>query len=146
MHIDIKILFSGIAIIVSIIAITISFLSARKSRIIGLRPVLVFYFQSGRGWYIKNIGNGPALNIILALLDADNRWISPEGIPSLAVNGEFVFGSFNTEIKINGWGCLYTDIAERSYSSIQKGNKTQIATGSLFPAWNSDEIRMKEEH
>jgi len=144
LNIDIKILFSGVAIVVSILAITVSYLASLKSRIIGLQPVLVFCFNSGRGWSVKNIGNGPALNIVLALLDADDQWVSPEGIPSLAVNGEFVFGSFNTQIKIIGWGCLYTDISERSYSSIQKGNKTQIVTGSLFPAWNCDEIRMKE--
>ncbi len=140
-----KILFSGTAIVVSIIAITVSYLSARKSRTIGLRPVLVFCFNSGSGWSVKNIGNGPAINIVFGLLDADDRWISPEGIPPLAVNGEFVFGGFNTQIKILGWGCLYTDISERPYSSIQKGNKTQIATGSLFPDWNCDEMRMKEE-
>ncbi len=144
MHIDIKILFSGAAIVVSIIAITVSYLSVRKSRIIGLQPVLVFCFNRGGGWSVKNIGNGPALNIVFALLNADDQWVSPEGIPSLAVNGEFVFGSFNTQIKIIGWGCLYTDISERSYSSLQKGNKTQIIKGSLFPAWNYDEIRMKE--
>jgi hypothetical protein len=145
LHIDIKILFSVVAIVVSIIAITVSYLASRKSLIIGLRPVLVFCFNSGSGWSIKNIGNGPALNIVLALLDADERWISPEGIPSLGVNGEFVFGGFHTQIEIVGWGCLYTDISERSYSSIQKGNKTQIVKGSIFPAWNCDEIRMKKE-
>ncbi|GAX59957.1 4-hydroxybenzoate polyprenyltransferase and related prenyltransferase [Candidatus Scalindua japonica] len=145
MHIDIKFLFSGTAIAVSIIAITVSYLSARKSRVIGLRPVLVFCFNTGSGWSVKNIGNGPALNTVLALLDADDRWISPEGIPSLGVNGEFVFGGFNTQIGIVGWGCLYTDISERPYSTIHKGNKTQIVKGSIFPAWNSDEISMKEK-
>ncbi len=144
MHIDTKILFSGVAIVVSIVAITVSYFSARKSRIIGLQPVLVFCFNSGFGWSVKNIGNGPALNIIFALLNTDDQWVSPEGIPSLAVNGEFVFGSFKTQIKIIGWGCLYSDISERSYSSIQKGNKAKIVTGSLFPAWDCDEIRMKE--
>ncbi len=87
MNIDIKFLFSGTAIVVSIVAITVSYLSARKSRVIGLRPVLVFCFNSGSGWSVKNIGNGPALNIVLALSDADDRWISPEGVPSLGVNG-----------------------------------------------------------
>ncbi len=140
-----NILFSGTAIVVSIIAITVSYLSSRKSRVIGIRPVLVFCFNSGCGWSVKNIGNGPALNIVFALLDADDRWISPEGIPSLAANGEFVFGGLNSQIKIIGWGCLYTDISERSYSTIHKNNKTQIIKGSIFPAWNSDEIRMKTE-
>lgn len=143
MQIDLKILFSGIAVVVSVIAITVSYFSARKARITGIRPVLVFCFNSGCGWSVKNIGNGPALNIILALLDADERWISPEGIPSLAVGGEFVFSGFGTQIKFIGWGCFYTDISARSYSTIQKGNETKIIAGSLFPTWNRNEIRMK---
>ncbi|GJQ57918.1 MAG: hypothetical protein D8M57_04110 [Candidatus Scalindua sp. AMX11] len=145
MHIDIKLLFSGISVAVSMTAITVSYLSARKAGITGIRPVLVFCFNSGSGWSLKNIGNGPALNIVLALLDADNRWVSPEGIPSLAVNGEFVIGGFNTQIEFIGWGCFYTDISASPYSSTQKGSETQIVASPHVPAWNSAEIEMRKE-
>lgn len=61
--------------------------SDRRSRI----PVLVFVYDADGYWLLRNIGNGPALNITLATKAShdDRKWQNPTRIPPLGRDGEF---------------------------------------------------------
>jgi hypothetical protein len=52
--------------VVSVIAITISWTISRLSARASVRPVLVFEYPPDEGWKAKNIGSGPALNVLIA--------------------------------------------------------------------------------
>ena len=59
--------------VISLIALTLSMNAAIYSICfsnIGLKtnvlPTLVFVFDSGKGWTINNVGNGSALNVVVA--------------------------------------------------------------------------------
>lgn len=59
----------------------------RRSRI----PVLVFIYDSHGYWFLRNIGNGPALNVVLAVKarHSDQDWQDPTRIPPVGRGEEF---------------------------------------------------------
>ena len=59
----------------------------RRSRI----PVLVFVYDSSGYWILRNVGNGPALNITLATkaMHDDRDWQNPTTIPPIGRGSEF---------------------------------------------------------
>lgn len=61
--------------------------SDRRSRI----PVLVFIYDEKRYWLLRNVGNGPALNIVVAIKEkhGDESWQKRTRIPPIGRDGEF---------------------------------------------------------
>jgi hypothetical protein len=80
-----------VALILSVVTFGLAqrFTSAadRRSRI----PVLVFVYESNGYWILRNVGNGPALNITLAIKAKhdDRDWQNPTRIPPIGRNDEF---------------------------------------------------------
>jgi hypothetical protein len=61
----------------------------RRSRI----PVLVFIYDDARGgWALRNVGNGPALNVLVAQKhvkgDRCGQWYRPVRVPPIARDQE----------------------------------------------------------
>ena len=61
-----ELLISFIAIFVAFLSVIISFYFSRLSSKTSVFPVLVFVYTKEWGWKICNLGNGPALNVIVA--------------------------------------------------------------------------------
>lgn len=59
----------------------------RRSRI----PVLVFVYDPSGRWLLRNVGNGPALNITVAMKvnHEDHDWKNPTRIPPISRDREF---------------------------------------------------------
>ncbi len=78
------------ALILSLVTfgLTQRFASAadRRARI----PVLVFVYDPTGHWLLRNVGNGPALNITLAIKAShdDREWQKPTRIPPIAKDAE----------------------------------------------------------
>lgn len=52
-------------------------------------PVLAFVWDTGESaWYVRNVGNGPALNITIGQRDM-NGWFNPVRVPAISRDGEF---------------------------------------------------------
>jgi hypothetical protein len=51
-------------------------------------PVLVFIYEPERGWLIRNVGNGPALNVVVARHSADRGWFDAVRVPPLRRDAE----------------------------------------------------------
>jgi hypothetical protein len=84
------------ALILSAITFVIAQVAALASRRRARMPVLVFVYDdsgvdSGR-WLLRNVGNGPALNIDMAikLSHEGGSWEQPTRIPPIGRGGEFV--------------------------------------------------------
>jgi hypothetical protein len=60
--------------------------SDRRSRI----PVLVFVYETDH-WLLRNVGNGPALNIVVAIKNGheDSQWQKPTRIPPIGRDDGF---------------------------------------------------------
>lgn len=82
---------AAVAVILSVVTFGLAqrFASAadRRSRI----PVLVFVYDSNEHWLLRNVGNGPALNITFATKARhdDREWQNPTRIPPIAKDAEF---------------------------------------------------------
>ena len=78
------------AVLTAVVSAVVSYLLSRgadrRSRI----PVLVFTYDPERGWLLRNVGNGPALNILVARHTTDRGWFDPVRVPPIARDAELV--------------------------------------------------------
>src|ERR1700733_5358698 len=89
---------SATALIVSVFTFALNYRHNLRAAVLSRKPVLVFTYDGRRGWILKNVGSGPALNVIVAQCK-NNQWFNPVRIPPLAKDAEFVpiwLGHVNT--------------------------------------------------
>jgi hypothetical protein len=131
---------SVLPLILSGLALVVSFLSFQLTAVRSVKPVLTIAYQSDAGWSLTNVGNGPALNVIVAQRRTEGEWFDPVPVPPLALGGKIRLGWLDhTSIK---WlGAAYNDIDGRQYSSTTTEDLTTVQTGSPFPQWRDPDIR-----
>jgi hypothetical protein len=132
-------LVSMTALVVSVISFSMSYLQTRTSATTGMKPVLVFVYDRNGQWLLENLGNGPALNIVVAEKPNDNsQWINPVRIPPLAREGRF---PLRVNINARWLGATYTDIEGHEYSATCVEDDSRITPGRILPHWKADEIQ-----
>lgn len=131
---------AGVAICVSIISFLITIWTWHRSRVISLRPILVFEYDGTKGWIIRNLGNGPALDITVAMKPQNGKWVSPVRIPPLSRGGQFLMEWLN-HTNIHALGAIYRDIEERFYTSTCANDLSKVAIGRHLPVWPEEEIK-----
>lgn len=135
----IKNLLSGIAIGISATALIISLFTTRRTAIAGRRPVLVFDYDSEIGWRVRNIGSGPALNVVIAQKKDVKGWFNPVRIPPLSKDAEFSL-RWCLHVNDTGLGAVYTDICDLSYTSTCGDDLSATRPGCIFPKWKERDI------
>ncbi len=105
---DLGMWISVAALLISDSSLAISFWHSRKSAITGRKPVLTFVYDDETGWNLRNIGNEPALNVIVAQKDVGGQWFNPVRVPPLTKDRAFVCCWLGNVITI-GLGVTYTD-------------------------------------
>jgi len=63
-----------IALVLSLIAIIVSLYTYAQNKKKDVMPVLVFSRRSATNWQVENVGNGPALNVVLGDGKEDGTW------------------------------------------------------------------------
>jgi len=118
----------------------VSFLSFQLTAVRNVKPALTIIYQNDTGWSLTNIGNGPALNVIVAQRETEGEWSNPVRVRPLALGAMIRLGWLDhTNIK---WlGAAYTDIDGRRYSSTTTEDLTTVQTGNAFPHWREQDIR-----
>lgn len=125
-------------IVFSLAALVISLLSlafAVRSRAIALKttvvPTLVFACP-GENWVVENIGNGPALNVVLYVGDIRN-WKEAKQCYPLPARSRLWF----PEVKTPRYrlGASYEDIHGVQYTSICTSYHTAIYEGQRPAEW-----------
>ena len=71
----------------SAIALVLSFLGFQLTAVRSVKPVLAITYRGQAGWFIKNIGNGPAFNVLVAK-KGQADWFEPVRTPPLGVGEE----------------------------------------------------------
>ena len=138
---NIEVIISGLAFIVSIFSLWHS----QRASIASIRPVLVFIYDEKIGWSIKNIGNGPALNIIIAQKHIKGDWFNPVRIPPLSTNSEFIL-SWLGHVNDTGLGAEYNDFENREYSAICGNDLSKVYNKQMLPKWSEKEIGRHWHH
>jgi hypothetical protein len=133
------------AFIISILALLISWYTSQRSAVSGRRPVLVFVYDTEKGWRVRNIGNGPALDIVIAKKRIGGAWFDPVRIPPLPADGEFAL-TWCRFVNDVGLGATYFDIAAMPYSSKCGNDLSVTEPGRMLPAWKEENIRRHWNH
>lgn len=118
----------------------------RRSRI----PVLVFVYNGSRGWLLRNVGNGPALNVEVAQKivfgEQAGSWIKPVRVPPVGRDEEVVL-SWLEDDNLHGLGAVYEDFLSadegtpgRTYTVTCGNDRNTVVPGRHLPAWSGSEI------
>lgn len=133
------------SLIMSITSALISFCSLISSILIfrmnvraSARPVLVFEYKPGDGWHLKNIGQGPALNILVALHQPE-EWFHPVRIPPISKDGSIAL-TWCLHDNVHGLGALYEDVNAERYTSTCGNDLSTTRRGFAFGPWRESEI------
>lgn len=105
-----------------------------------IMPMLVFVYDSDKGWLIKNIGNSPSFNVIVASRTFTGEWYFPVRIPPVSVNQEYVLhwvGHANVDVL----GAIYADTQQSIYSTVCSYDNSQIYSGNVMANWTETEIK-----
>lgn len=109
-------------------------------------PVLVFQYDGRRGWLLRNVGNGPALNVVVAckLVEGPERgkWFRAVRVPPLSRDGEMLLAWLKHEGK-HGLGATYEDFlgrgqGGRAYTTTCGNDLSDVVEGSLFKFAEND--------
>ena len=134
-------------LVISLIALTLSVIATIASIYfsnIGMKtnvlPTLIFVYESEKGWTINNVGNGPALNVVVAHQDhGDESWKDPTRLYPISEGGivgiEWIGQNPNKLIS------TYTDVHNRSYTSLTDEDLTTIKDKKLQHIWNETDIK-----
>jgi len=127
------------AIVVSVISFGLSFyLSLRSSRA-SIRPVITIVYEDKSGWCVRNVGNGPALNVVVAQKPSDSDWFRPVRVPPVSAGGNFHL-SWMAHDYIHGLGVGYEDFQGHVFTSVCVNDLTNVHKGRVFPQWSDSEI------
>jgi hypothetical protein len=128
---------AAVPVVVSALALVVSFFGYRLTAVRGVKPVLVIVYRES-GWQVKNIGNGPALDVIVAERPEGGTWAHPMRVPPLAKDAELDLVLDDPNVK---WiGARYSDIDGRVYSSECSEDLTRVVEGDRFPHWPDQQI------
>jgi len=134
-----EILISLIALILSIIATIASIYFPSLGLKTEIMPTLVFIYSPSDGWILRNVGNGPALNIVIAYqMHFENDWQNPTRLYPIAQGEELKIKWVRHDL--DKLGVIYSDAYNRVYTSICDDDLTTIVEGRALPTWKDSEI------
>lgn len=121
------------------VSIILTIWNHRLSALRSMRPVLVIVYRED-GWYIQNVGYGPALDVIFARKRRDGKWFDPVRLPPLTKDGE-VHLDWTDHDNENSFGASYCDVEGRRYTSTCGNDLNRIRSGRELPEWREEQIR-----
>lgn len=135
-------IFAGTGVLLSIISLAISIRLTQLSNRTNIKPVIVFEFVQSKHWIVRNVGHGPAINVIVVQSHGEGKWIDPTSLPPLAEHDTFVV-DWLTEINVRQIGARYTDSLGNWYSTTCQDDLSQIyegvhihfSEGETIPYW-----------
>lgn len=126
----------GVVIFATVSLVYFAQLAAKTS----VAPQLVFIWSESTGWVIRNDGNGPASNVVVAhRLHSENEWSEPTSLYDIP-KGEKVWICWvghNPDKLI----AVYSDMNHRSYTSFTDEDRTTISDGDSVRTWKGSEVR-----
>jgi hypothetical protein len=136
---------SSTALLVSVVTFALNYRHTRRSTVLARKPVLVFEYDGDQGWVLRNVGAGPALNVIVAQKRVGGEWFNPVRVPPLSKDGKFVLGWLN-HVNTTGLGASYADTEQLPYTSTCGNDLSQVFSGTLFGPWPEGKIGRHWNH
>jgi hypothetical protein len=86
------------------------------------KPILVFSYETGAGWFLSNVGKGPALNITVALSGQSRTWKHFVRLTALPEGSKFQL-IWLGKLEVERLGAVYEDSERTYYTTISKDDK-----------------------
>ena len=129
-----------VSVVLASVSFVVNYTIAHRAAIRARKPVLVFVDDPEREcWVLHNVGNGPALNVLVAQREG-GQWFNPVLAPPLANDGAFpltLLGRVNT----SGLGVTYSDFEDRRYTSTLGAERSRTYERNRLPDWRDNEVR-----
>lgn len=121
---------SILSLIISVVAVFISYYLFRKAQIANIMPVLVFTRRSETIWQIENVGRGPALSIAVGDKEDNGNWRWSVRCYPIAAGGsiEVPWPSPGDELITS-----YKDVKGKAYSTLCSMNDNEFYEENKFP-------------
>jgi hypothetical protein len=126
-----------LALLFSAIAVTVSVYSFKRTHKTSIKPVLAFSNDIERqpektSWYVQNVGNGPALNVIVGSGTKDGDWDPTKCVllPALSVNARVQLDWLWAPMALIA---IYSDSFGATYTTICVGNRNRVVESNLHP-------------
>ena len=141
---------SIVAILLSGVTFGLSYRASKAAERRARIPVLVFVYDSTRGWLLRNVGNGPALNIEVAQKvvrgEQAGHWVNPVRVPPVGRDKEIPLSWLGHD-NLHGLGAVYEDflsadegVGGRVYSVTCGNDRNTIKPGRHLPEWTEADI------
>jgi hypothetical protein len=129
-----------VSVAIAAVSFVVNYSMGQRAAVRARKPVLVFVDDPERRcWVLRNVGNGPALNVLVAQRQS-GRWFNPVLAPPLSAESEFPLAWLG-RINTTGLGATYSDFEDRRYTSTLGGERSRTYSGSRLPDWTDDETR-----
>jgi hypothetical protein len=120
---------STLALTISVISFALSYLQSQRGAVTSVMPVLVFVYEQSGQWVLQNLGNGPALNVVVAEKASDNSaWSNPIRIPPLPREGRF---PLRVDVNARWLAASYNDIQGHDYSATSVNDDSRVRAGRV---------------
>jgi hypothetical protein len=110
-----------VAVVVSLATAAAGIAQAARISYREKAPIIVTYWDGARdGWVIRNVGEGPALNVVVAQRRTDTAgvWYNPVVVPPIPPGGDFTIEWLPADIfDPYGLGVRYSDARDKGHSS-----------------------------
>jgi hypothetical protein len=131
---------SAVSVAVAFSSLVVNFVLNYRASVRARKPVLVFIDDPEQGsWLLRNVGNGPALNVLVAQR-ARGRWSNPVRVPPFAKDSTFAL-TWLGRTNVAGLGVSYGDFEGRRYTSTLGGETSRAYEGDRLPRWDDTDIR-----
>jgi hypothetical protein len=135
-----------VSLVLAFTSFVVNFWLNHRAAVRARKPVLVFVDDHGEKdcWVLENVGNGPALNVIMAEREPKKdkhpgTWLNPVRVPALAKDSEFRLHWLD-HVKDRGLGAIYSDFEGRRYTSTAGDEQVFTYEGNRLPKWAEKEI------
>jgi hypothetical protein len=117
---------AALPLVISIVAVLIAYYSYRGSVRSSMRPVLVFSRTPTSWWKVKNVGAGPAINIVIARIGIDEEIDSATACYPLAAGDEYDLPWIRGGPSL---ASTYTDVFGGRFTTSCDGNSNTLRSG-----------------
>jgi hypothetical protein len=134
-----EVIISIVALVVAILSFALPFWHSWRSHKAEIRPILVFLYDTDKGWHIRNVGDGPALNVLVVRKQPQGQWREPVRVPPVSSGDSFQL-RWMKHTNTDQLGASYEDFEKRPYSSVCRKDLTDIDDGNILPRFEPETI------
>ena len=121
-----------VSLIISIITVGVSYYTFQRTLKTGIRPVLVFSRRSSMIWQVENVGNGPAISVVIGAMDRKGNWQTVINCYPISASAKVTLDWIIEGYEV---AVVYTDVYGKTFTTHCHGNRNEIIEKNKFSNW-----------